>query len=196
MNLSFCFIKCHYKHVWTLLFDAHFANFVLLVFKLAVFCCIWWFNNYLNACLSLDFILSYGVLVFNGFFYIIAAMVRHSRWIGHIQVTRGRIRLVSLGFPSSSCPLFCSLLSALCKHLICFPLMYFYNHQDTSIYLLVIWVQRLLMQLCLPASRSILVVREFLIALNIFYWFFLSWVWSTRVKFSWFPDAYNQYSCL
>lgn len=56
-----------------------------------------------------------------------------------------------------------------------FSFMHFKNHQDTSIYLLVIWVQRLLMQHYLRASQYILVVREF-IPLNISFYTILSWV--------------------
>lgn len=51
------------------------------------------------------------------------------------------------------------------------PLMQFYNYQGTTIFLLVILVQRLQMQLYLLASRSILVVREFLFLWISFYLF-------------------------
>jgi len=81
--------------------------------------------------------------------------VRRLKWIGHMPAAKERTHQVTFSFIFSAvfqCPLlvhgFWWVILSSC--------------QGISTYLLVIWVQRLLMQLYMRASRSFLVARKFL----------------------------------
>ena len=154
--------------------------------QISIFPHFWQFHIYHDAltfikCLIPFFILFYRLLVFNGYSFLLyynfsygqALKVNWAYTNNQREDTSGYFRLpfffiLLIDFVACWVP-FINI------HMF-FPFMHFKNHQDTSIYLLVIWVQRLLMQRYLRASQYILVVREFFIPLNISFYTILSWV--------------------
>ena len=103
--------------------------------------------------------------------YNFPVMVRRLKWIGHMAIAKGRIHQVIFSFIVSA--VFYLVVSCLFTVFPCICELGIWrlkwigfilsSCQGISMYLLVIWVQRLLMLIYLRASQSFLVARKFLV---------------------------------